>query len=146
MSEHMYASLLILEIMLVAVEPDNIAYTRHLSFLALKSSQHFSTESILTYNNAVRSVVETCEKWPHGSDVNLANCHLVRSIRPPFKTKEKRFKQTGDTSQSNKCFRYNAGNCESGDRCRFEHKCLSFNGERLVSSCRGPQSKSQKPQ
>lgn len=147
LSEHIYASLLILENMLVAGEPDTIAYTRHLSFLALKSSQHFSTESILTYDNAVRSAVDTSGKWPHDSDVHLANCHLVRSLRAPNKAKDRRSKPTGNTPQTNICFRFNAGNCESGDRCRYEHKCLTCNGGHPVSSCnRGPQQKSQKPQ
>ena len=146
LSEHMYASLLILENMLSTADPGAIAYTRHLSFIALKSSQHFTTESLLAYDNAMRSAVESTGNWPRDSDVHLANCHLVRSFRAPTKPKDRRPRPTGDNPLNNRCIRYNTGMCEGGDRCRYEHKCITCSGNHPMSSCRVSQPKPAKTQ
>ena len=136
LSEHMYGALLILENMLASSDPNAMAYTRHISFLALKSSQQFSSDSILAYDNALRCVVESTGKWPRDSDVHLANCHLVRSTRAFPKPKDKRSKPLGDNPLNNRCIRYNTGTCNSGERCRYEHKCITCNGSHPMSSCK----------
>lgn len=146
LSELMYASLLILENMLSTADPNATAYTRHLAFLALKSSQNFTTESILTYDNAVRSTVESSGNWSRDSDVHLANCHLVRAFRPSTKPKDRKPKYTGDNPLNNKCIRYNAGNCDSGDRCRYDHKCMTCSGYHPMTACKTPHPKPAKSQ
>ena len=143
LSEHMYASLLILENMLMAGDQNSVAYTRHLSFLALKSSQHFTTESILTYDNAVRSSVDRSGTWPRDSDMHLANCHLIRAYRnKPQKDQPRRSRPPMEGNPlNNRCIRFNTLSCDAGDRCKYDHKCINCNGSHPMSTCKSAQSK-----
>ena len=137
LSEFMHGSLLILENMQLSGDHKTQPYIRHLSFLALKSSQGFSTESILNYDNAVRGSVENTGVWPIDSDTHLSNCYLVRALRP--KTPRGR---EGDRDRdrekkgplSNRCLRYNNGDCNER-KCRFDHKCLICSQNHPMSAC-----------
>ena len=101
LSEHKYRALLILKNMVASSDPDALVYTRHVSFLALKSSQQFTTESVLAYDNALRCAVESTGKWSRDSNVHLANCHLVRSTRVFSKSKDKQSRPTGENPLNN---------------------------------------------
>ena len=139
----MYGSLLIMENMLLTNYNNMYAYARHLSFMTLKSSQHFTSESILAYDNGVRSIVEATGVWPPSSDSHLANCHLVRTTRPgPVRQKDRRQRTPTDNPAGNKCIRFNTGTCDSPDRCKYGHKCFSCAGSHPITSCKVPKPKS----
>lgn len=132
LSEFMYGALLIMENMVAMSDPSVPNYLRHISFLALKSSQGFGTEGILAYDNALRNQVERSGRWPKDSDSHLANCHLVKINRQRFQ-KEKSEKRPNPLQ--NKCLRYNNGDPCMVEKCKYQHKCLLCSGNHAVTAC-----------
>ena len=117
---------------------DAISMSRHVSFIAQKSSQRYTTESLILYDDAVRDKVQReGGTWPTQSDTDLCNRHLRQSTST-FKSGERNSstpKVYKQATQSTQCFRYNSASGCMAKGCKLSHTCLICNEEHAIEVC-----------
>ena len=117
---------------------DNIlGMCRHLSFIAQKAAQKYTTDSIVQYDDAVRSKIErtTSDSWPMTSDMDLCN-RLLRMYMQTDRRKRPQASPAGKKKSDERqvCIRFNQTECKNSN-CRYEHVCLICGETHTMKTC-----------
>ena len=142
----MYGATIILENAIMGKKGTDISLsmTRHLSFLAQKSAQRYTTESIIQYDDAVRDKVQALGgKWSPDSDSDLCNRYLrVATSQPgqnqPTQRPGRMAQGRVENGDNATCFRFNSagdGKGCSSKNCHLSHVCLLCAEEHSVVNC-----------
>ena len=114
-----------------------VAMIRHVSFIAQKAAQRYTTESLVAYDDAVRDKVEKNSGiWPMSSDMDLCNrllrVHETTNHRRGAPTSTDRRENTSQDKQP--CIRFNQTECKIS-QCRYEHICLICSEPHAMTTC-----------